>query len=75
MAESVVLAVCDADGRTIAEATWDAPYVRAIESLWKSATDTPSRAAILRGLHPPLDAARGFDPARVSLVIDGVELG
>lgn len=75
MAERVVLELRDAGGRSIAEGSFDAPYARAIESLWKSATDAPSRAAILRGLRPPLDAARDVDPAQVSLVIDGVELG
>lgn len=75
MAESIHLALRDQAGAVIAEGTFDAPYARAIESLWRSATDAPSRAAVLRGLRPPLEAAHNADPAAVSLVVDGVELG
>jgi hypothetical protein len=73
--EAVAIAVRDAAGSTIAEGSFDPAYARAIESLWRSARDATSRAAILRGLRPPLETARRIDPDHASLVIDGVELG
>lgn len=74
MAETVTLELRTAAG-TLAAGPVEAPYARAIESLWRTATDAPSRAAILRGLRPPLEAARSADPVAVSLVVDGVEIG
>jgi hypothetical protein len=74
MAETVILELRTAAG-PIAAGPVEAAYARAIESLWRTATDVSSRAAILRGLRPPLEAARRADPAAVSLVVDGVEIG
>ena len=74
MAETCELTVRTVAG-TVATGVVDAAYARAIESLWRTAADAPSRAAILRGLRPPLEAARSADPVAVSLVVDGVEIG
>lgn len=60
---------------SIAAGMVDATYARSLETLWRSATDSSSRAAILRGLRSPLEAARVADPVAVSLIIDGVEIG
>jgi hypothetical protein len=62
-------------GASIATGDLDAVYAASLSALWRSATDRPSRAAILRGLRPPLEAARTADPIAVSLVIDGLEIG
>ena len=74
MAETVTLELRTAAG-SIATAAVDPVYARAIESLWRTATDAASRAAVLRGLRPPLEAARSADPVAVSLVVDGIEIG
>lgn len=74
MAETVTLELRTAAG-VVATGVVEATYARAIESLYRTATDTPSRAAILRGLRTPFEAARRADPAAISLVVNGVEIG
>jgi hypothetical protein len=75
MSAPLTILIRDLDGSVVCYGAFDESYTRAIASLWKSAADRPSRAAILRGLRPPLEAARQLDPIAVTLTIDGVEIG
>jgi hypothetical protein len=74
MADRTQISLRTAAG-SIATGLIDTAYARSLETLWRSASDLSSRAAILRGLRSPLEAARTADPAAVSLIIDGVEIG